>query len=73
MTAVLSVGDSLVSQVALHFHNSQDFLVLNLLEFSFGEFSIFNGFASFEDNSGTFERANVFTTEWRGKWSVVST
>jgi hypothetical protein len=65
VTAVLAVGDGLVSQIALHLDDPGDFLVLDLLELRFREFAAIDGFPSLEDDLGTLQRTNVFGAEGR--------
>jgi hypothetical protein len=72
MTTILSIGNGLVSQITLHLDNSQDLLVLNLLQLGLGEFAILDLFTGLEDRAGTLKRANVLGAERGRQGTVVS-
>jgi hypothetical protein len=65
VSAVLSVGDGLVPEIALHLDDTQNLFIFNLFKFGFGKFSGFDFFTRLENDGGTFERADMLTTEWR--------
>ena len=64
VTTILSIGNGLVSEITLHLDNSQDLLVLNLLQLGLGELAILDLFTGLEDGAGAFQRADMLCAEW---------